>query len=312
MLLPRAPRFTLGTVALLSLLVIGSTALADTMVKGRVTDPTTESGIVGAHLMLRRGVTELALATTDIDGYFELVFPFEVVQEQRTLSLTVENDNYSSNSKNVIVTAGRADSAAYEIELTPVELARCRRSTPHVVIVGYFSSPRGGPDVSDLPRVLVTGLSSNLLPELQKRHLPEDFQPTFDACPGARPSSQSYLDNYARALGADVFIFGDVLEAGPAYRIRTYVGDRHSVFDPPKTVVNENVAVTDPAAAELDKETHAYMLVALAHGYAQQERFAECVDVCVAAEQVLGDAASPIVEQREFCQERTENAGLLR
>lgn len=312
MLLLRAPRLTVGLAALLSLLGIGSTALADTIVKGRVVDPTTESGIVGAQLKLRRGVTELALATTDIDGYFELVFPFEVVQEQRTLSLTVESDSYSPNSTNVIVTAGRPDSDAYAIELTPMELARCRRSTPHVVIVGYFSSPSGGPDVSDLPRVLVTGLSSNLLPELQKRHLPEDFQPTFDACPGARPSSQSYLDNYARALGADVFIFGDVLETGPAYRIRTYVGDRHSVFEPPKTVVNENVAVTDPAAAELDKETHAYMLVALAHGYAQQERFAECVDVCVAAEQVLGDAASPIVAQREFCQERTENSGLLR
>jgi hypothetical protein len=312
LLLLRAPRLIVSVAALLSLLGPGSTAFADTIVKGRVLDPTTESGITGAQLKLRRGATELALATTDVDGYFELVFPFEVVPEQRTLALIVESERYSPDTTNVIVTAGRPDSDAYAIELTPVELARCRRSNPHVVMVGYFSSLGGGPDVSDLSRVLVTGLSSNLLPELQKRHLPEDFQPIFDACPAARPSSPSYLDNFARALGADVFIFGDVLETGPAYRIRTYVGDRYSVFEPPRTVVNENVAVTDPAAAELDRETHAYMLVALANGYAKQERFAECVDVCVAAEQVLGDAASPIVAQREFCQERTGNSGLIR
>ena len=307
----RAPEFIVSLAALLSLAGVGSAAFADTIVKGKVVDPTTESGIIGAKLKLRRGATELALTNTDAEGYFELVFPFEVVQEQRTLVLSVERDNYSPNSTNIIVTAGRPDSSAYQIELTPVAIAHCRRSTPHVVIVGYFRNPGGSQDVSDLPGILVTGLSSNLLPELQKRHLPEDFQPVFAECTEARPKSQSDLDNFARALGADVFIFGDVLETGPAYRIRTYVGDRYNVFDPPKTVVNDNVAVTDPAAAELDKETHAYMLVALAQGYAQQERFAECVDVCVAAEQVLGDAASPIVAQREFCQERTANSGLL-
>jgi len=108
-----------------------------------------------------------------------------------------------------------------------------------------------------------------------------------------------------------VFIFGDVLETGPAYKVRTYVGDRHGVFDPPKTVINDNVAVTDPAAAKLDDETHAYMLIALANGYAQQQRFAECVDVCVAAEEVLGSAAPAIAQQREYCQQRTDNARLV-
>lgn len=307
----RASRVTTGLAALLGAFGVTSSASADTIVKGRVTDPTTESGVVGARVHLRRGATEVAFGTTNLDGYFELAFDFNVVPEQRTLNLSVDHDDYAANSTSVAITSGRPDSDAYPVELTPKELTRCIRRKPHLVIVGYFGDPAGRADVSQLPRTLVTGLSSNLLPELQKRHLPEDFQPTFDACPSARPSSQSYLDNYARTLGADVFIFGDVLETGPTYKVRTYVGDRHGIFEPPKTVVNENVAIMDPAAAELDNETHAYILVALANGYAQQDRFAECVDVCVAAEQVLGNAASIIVQQREYCQDRTENSGLI-
>lgn len=307
----RASRVAKGIAALLGAFGMASPAAADTIVKGRVADPTTESGVIGASVHLRRGATEVAFGTTDADGYFELAFDMDVVPEQRTHNLSIDHDDYAPNSTSVAITSGRPDSDAYAIDLTPKELTRCIRRIPHLVIVGYFGDPAGRADVSQLSRTLVTGLSSNLLPELQKRHLPEDFQPTFDACPGAHPSSQSYLDNYARTLGADVFIFGDVLETGPTYKVRTYVGDAHGVFEPPKTVVNENVDVTDPVAAALDDETHAYMLVALANGYAQQNRFAECIDVCVAAEQVLGSAASVIVEQREYCQSRTENSGLI-
>lgn len=311
MKLLRAPDFALGFAVLLGLMAMVSPAMADTIVKGRVTDPTTESGVAGARLQLRRGANDLALGNTDLDGYFELAFPIDVVSEQRTMNLGVEHDEFAPTSISIVITSGRPDSDAYNIELTPKELVRCRRQKPHLVIVGYFGDPANRADVSQLPYTLVTGLSSNLLPELQKRHLPEDFQPTFDACPDARPTSPSYLSNYARTLGADVFVFGDVLETGSRYKIRTYVGDRHGVFDPPKTVVNENVAITDPAAAELDIKTHAYMLVALANGYAEQNKFAECVDVCVAAEQVLGETVPDITQQRKFCQERTENAGLI-
>jgi len=307
----RAPDFALGIAVLLGFVTTISPVAADTIVKGRVTDPTTESGVVGARLQLRRGASDLALGNTDLDGYFELTFPMDIVSEQRTMNLGVEHDEFAPTSISIVITSGRPDSDAYRIELTPKELTRCRRQKPHLVMVGYFSGPASGADVSQLPYTLVTGLSSNLLPELQKRHLPADFQPVFDACPNARPTSLSYLPNYARTLGADVFVFGDVLETGPLYRVRTYVGDRHGIFDPPKTVVNENVAITDPAAAELDIETHAYMLIALANGYAEQNKFAECVDVCVAAEQVLGATIPDIARQREFCQERTENAGLV-
>jgi hypothetical protein len=55
----------------------------------------------------------------------------------------------------------------------------------------------------------------------------------------------------------------------------------------------------------------------LTHGYVENGRYAECVDICVAAEQLLrqllpGQAPPQIIaEQREFCQARTENARLL-
>ena len=72
-----------------------------------------------------------------------------------------------------------------------------------------------------------------------------------------------------------------------------------------------------PAAVALDADTYAYMLVALTHGYVENGRYAECVDICVAAEQLLRELlpeqAPPriITERREFCQARTENARLL-
>lgn len=311
MKLLHATSVILGFALLLRVIVTASPVLADTIVKGRVTDPITESGVVGAHVQLRRGASDLALGNTDIDGYFELAFPMDVVPEQRTLNLGVEHDEFAPTSISIVITSGSPDSDAYSIELIPKELIRCRRQKPHLVIVGYFGTPATGADVSNLPYTLVTGLSSNLLPELQKRHLPEDFQPVFDACPDARPTSPSFLSNYAQVLGADVFVAGDVLETGPLYRVRTYVGDRHGVFNPPKTIVNENVAITDPAAAELDVETHAYMLIALANGYAKQNKYAECVDVCMAAEQVLGRTISDISRQLKFCQEHSENAGLV-
>lgn len=286
-------------------------ALADTIVKGRVTDPTNGAGVSGAILELRRGADVVAAGISDLDGYFELAFAMDAVPEQRTLALGVVAGDYLPGGASVVVTGGRPDRDAYAVELMPVELRGCRGARARLVVVGYFGNPATGADAPQLAYTLVTGLQSKLLPELQKHHLPTDFQPVFQACPDARPASPSYLDDYARTLRADAFLSGDVLQTGPSYRVRTYVGDRHGVFDPPRSVVNDDVAVADPAAAELDVATHAYLLVALANGYAEEQRYAECVDVCVAAEQLLGAAVPEIAEQRERCRSNTDNAGLV-
>jgi hypothetical protein len=183
--------------------------------------------------------------------------------------------------------------------------------------VGRFFDPPSGVSVGQLSGYLARALSLKLAPELQKKHLPDDLQLTFVECTSASPHSLAHLANYARALGAQVFIAGDVIETGAKYTVRTYFGDRFGVFGPNTSVVNQDVDVQDPAAVALDADTYAYMLVALTHGYVENGRYAECVDICVAAEQLmrelLPDRPPPqiITEQREFCQARTENARLL-
>ena len=119
-------------------------------------------------------------------------------------------------------------------------------------------------------------------------------------------------------MGAQVFIAGDVIEAGARFTVRTYFGDRYGVFPSTASAVNENVDIRDPAALALGADIYAYMLVALTHGYVEKEHFAECVDICVAAEQLMREllpdqTASPeiLTSRREFCQARTANAGLL-
>lgn len=300
------------TVAVVLALAVPMLASADTIVKGRVQDRTTDSGVVGASLSLRYGANELATAITDEDGYFELSFPFEVVREQRTLTLSAMHGDYAPASLRVVVTSGAPDRGSYELAAMPLDVANCRRQQPHLVMVGFFAAPPNGPDVRDLPYTLMAGLSTNLLPELQKRALPQDFQPVFEACPMARPTSTNYLPNFARALGADVFLSGNVLETGSTYKVLTYVGDRYGVFNPPRQVVNENVAVANPAATKLDTETYAYMLIALARGYAEQKKYAECVEISVAAEQLVGAANADITKQRDLCQQHTANSGLVR
>ena len=100
------------------------------------------------------------------------------------------------------------------------------------------------------------------------------------------------------------------------FRISTYVGDAYNLFVPPLRTVNEGVDLSDPGAAKLDPDTHAAILLALAAGYEQAGRFAECVDVAVAADQLDPDISPPlrrtIQRQLANCQDKLPNRGLAR
>lgn len=299
------------------LLLVAAAAMADTIVKGRVLDVSTDSPVIGAELELRHAADLVAVGDTDQSGRFQLSFSFEPTPEQRTLRLRVKRAGYATGTANVVITAGRPDQDAYTVEMLPEELARCVHGVPYLVTVGRFFDPPSGVNVVQLSGFLARALSLKLAPELQKKHLPEDLQLTIVECTSASPHSLAHLDNYARALGAQLFIAGDVIETGAKYRVRTYFGDCYGVFSPNTSVVNEDVDIQDPAAVVLDADTYAYMLVALTHGYVENGRYAECVDICVAAEQLLREllpGQTPpqiITEQREFCQARTANARLL-
>ncbi len=306
----------LQALVLATLLGVGVTA-AETIVQGRVVDVSTGSPMIGAGLELISGAEVLAVGDTDLEGRFTLQFPFPPVPEQRTLLLRAKKPDYATGPVQVIITSGRPDRDAYRVEMIPEDLAICARGTPYLVTVGRFFDPPAGGNVAPLSGHLARALSLKLAPELQKKHLPQDLQLTFVECTSASPHSLAHLANYAKAVGAQVFIAGDVIESGARFTVRTYFGDRYGVFPSTASVVNENVDIRDPGAVVFDADTYAYMLVALTHGYVEKGHYAECVDICVAAEQLVrellpGQAPPQIlISQREFCQARTANAGLL-
>jgi hypothetical protein len=300
------------------LLLCATAVMAETIVKGQVLDVATDSPVIGAELELRRDADLVAVGDTDHNGRFQLSFSFELTPMQRSLSLRAKRAGYATGTAKVIITAGRPDQDAYTVEMLPEDLARCVRGVPYLVTVGRFFDPPSGGNVVQLSGYLARALSLKLAPELQKKHLPEQLQLTIVECTGASPPhSLAHLKNYARALGAQVFIAGDVIQTGPTYKVRTYFGDSYGVFSPNTSVVNEDVDIHDPAAVALDADTYAYILVALTHAYVQNGNYAECVDICVAAEQLLrelmpGQTPSQIItKQRAFCQARTANARLL-
>ena len=309
----------LKTLIMLSLAVIlvMPAASADTIVQGRVVDVSTDSPIIGASLELIHGAEVLAVGDTDLEGRFMLQFPFDPVPEQQTLLLRTKKQTYATSPLKVVVTSGRPDLDAYHVEMIPEGLAACPRGTPYLVTVGRFFDPPSGDNVATLSGRLARALSLQLAPELQKKHLPQDLQLSFVECTSASPHSLAHLANYAKAVGAQVFIAGDVIESGARFTVRTYFGDRYGVFPSTASVVNEDIDIRDPGAVVLGADTYAYMLVALTHGYVEKEHYAACVDICVAAEQLmrelLPDQVPPRVlsNQREFCQARTANAGLL-
>ncbi|MCB1790366.1 MAG: carboxypeptidase regulatory-like domain-containing protein [Gammaproteobacteria bacterium] len=294
-----------------------ASAVAETIVKGRVIDASTDAPVIGAEVELLRAAEVLAVGDSDNSGRFLLSFAFETTPEQRALRLRVKRAGYATGSAKVIVTAGRPDRDAYDVTMLPDALARCVSGDPYLVTVGRFFDPPSGANVVQLSGYLARALSLHLAPELQKKHLPDGLQLTFVECTGASPHSLAHLANYARALGAQVFIAGDVIETGARYTVRTYFGDPYGVFGPDTSVVNRDVDIADPAAVALDADTYAHMLVALTHRYVENGRHAECVDICVAAEQLIqelspGQPTPKIIsDQREFCAARTENARLL-
>jgi len=291
-------------------------AHAETIIKGQLIDQTASSAVTGASLEVRRGDDLLGTGTSDADGRFSLAVDAGAAPEARVLTLLARHPDFAEASQNVVVSAGAADRPFYRLELLPRSLVRCRLQQAHGVVVGYFRSPTTEEQFRDLSSRIADALTYSLLTRLQEVHVPSDFQPLFLECTEAKPRSITLAGAYARALGADAFVSGDVNPDDGRFRVSAYVGDRFELFVPPRRTVNPGVNLDDPGAAQLDPLTHGAILVAIASGYERAGRYAECVDVTVAAGRLVEDTASPVaralLDKRADCQAQLANRGLLR
>lgn len=293
------------------LAALAQAAGAETIAAGTVVDAATGSPVAGAKVSIR-GESLLGETLSDDSGIFRLPFNVGSSAVARTLTLEVEHDDYTPASEGVVVTSGRADRAAYPVELFPKSLSQCRRGRDHAVVVGHFRPPVSGPAMqSDLASQVADALRYGLLPSIQQQHLPQGSQPLILACDEVKPRAGEDAPGYAKALGADAFLSGFVSPAGARFKVEMTVGNRYDTAGPPVRSSSRDVDLNDPAAAHLDYKAYEAVLGALVAGY-EKGSAAECVEIIVAAERILRPLPPALTDARLRCQQRLPNRGLLR
>lgn len=280
---------------------------------GSVIDSTTESEVIGANLTLKGdGLADQQVYTIANSGKFEIPFTLEDLEQEQKLILSVEHNGYVSGDFPVTFSPTVKTIEQYRAALVPTSVSGCVRNQPNIVTVGFFGDPSGQQDHAVFSWTLAQGLENNLIPATQLLKLAPKYQPKFESCPKAQPSSSGQSDSFAKTLGAEVFIYGNVIKNEPGYKVQTFLGDRHDVLQRRRSIENSNVNIQDPLLTKLDSETHAYILFALARGYEDSGRFSECVTVLTVAQQLLEKVDPDMTRARESCQQRTGNAGLLK
>jgi hypothetical protein len=294
-------------ISLLVSLLLADRSYADTIVAGRIVDQTTESGVGGTGIRVTSGGRTLGEAVTKNNGKFTVSFDIGSSRDVKNVTLLIEHEEFEKHSMLLTITAGRPDKTAYNARLLPKALSRCQMGGGHGGVVGYFGS-------EDLAHNVAFALTYSLLIRIQTLNLAADFLPMFVACNKARPRSPLHWGNFAKALGADVFLSGNVEEKTDqkSYDVHIYVSDRFGLFIPPLHTINHSVNLKEAAAAKLEPEIHSAILLAVANGFEQEGEYAKCVEMTVAAEQLLQGPTLEIQKSRQRCQAQLANRGLLR
>ena len=280
---------------------------AETIIRGKVVDQTTLSGIVGASVRISRGGNTVGEAVTAQGGQFSAAFDPGASLGVQTIAVMVEHQEFEKGSVRATVTAGTLDKENYEIALLPRGLSGCLLQGEHGVVVGYF-----GPN--DLARDVTYALTYSLVTRIQMSRSLNGFRPPIRACNEANPRSLTEWGVYAKALSADVLLGGNAeVKAGTQrYDVNIRISDRFSLFNPPREVVNQNVNLKQAEAAQLEPRTHALILTAIAKGFELEGQYTKCVDIVGVAERILNGPSGETKVIRQACEAKVPNRGLLR
>jgi hypothetical protein len=302
-----------------TVLCLGLTApvAGQTLLNGQVANAVTKVPIPGATVKLFHGNQELGAASSDARGNFMVSCTLPRSDQPQNLTLQLEHAEFEKASLTPQAVGGKFTQQSYALHLLPRGLIHCQPGKGRFVVVGHFQAPMGV-TYSELPQRIATALTYDLLTRLQKLHLQANLQPKFLACEEAKSRLPDQGKLFAQALHADVFICGNVIQAEKQFNIRTFVSDSHGLFEVPLSFINQNVDLNDPGAAELQPETHAAVLAAVAVGFEKEEKFAEGVQATLLAEKLLEvsqskqpDLAAEIDKIRGRCQARLPHQGLL-
>ena len=281
---------------------------SDAVIRGLVEDSATGTSLPGAVVEVRRDGAVLETAKSDGEGRFVLEFR---ARRSAPVELAVQHDDYDPWSESLALAAVSSQPIERTVGLLSSGLRNCRMKEGSGVVVGHILPPVDSPATAGagLAERIAQVLDGNLQPRVQALDFPDNaVLPEVIACDEASPRSVNLGGRYARALGADAFLSGNLVRTSAGFDVHTLVSDRFALLVPPVRALKRDVELDDLAAAELDAETLGAILTAIARGYEERLRYTECVEVTVEAERLLGRSTDPLRATRERCQQAS---GLL-
>ena len=278
--------------------------------KVKVLNTATGQPVNGALVKAAQGEQALSQTYSNGEGRLTLLLPVPTEKEVR-LSLVATHEDFTSSSTTITLVPN-ATTPSYQIELIPKTLSDCKMYDQFGVIVGKFQMP--GTPHPDLSIGIARALEYSILPQLQQFELPTEMQPWFLACDGAQPPALAAVSSYAKSLRADAFVGGHVTReaTGTKYRLQSYVGDSHGLFNPPVVSESSDVNLDRPLNAKLANGVQVAILTALVAGYEARQQFAGCVIAATVAQELLdGPVLATLNTMKARCQNHIVQHQLL-
>ncbi len=292
------------------LLLVSGVARAATNISGLVNDFITEKPVPGIQVSVSRAGTVIASGNTATDGTFQLLVDVPVQSEPVRLGLVVTKAGFETESRQVIVTAGRANQLSYRFNLLPTEAINCTPNWARTVVVGHVRPPVSAAANLKLSQRIREVLEYNLLTEAQKTQLPSAQLPMVLSCPEARPRNLMEQPYWVKALKTDVFLVGSAEPVGNKFRVDLQISALYQELALPTSTSTPLLNLDRPASASLGAAALEPIMLALLKAYRKEDRHIECVEFAAAALRVLGNKSS-LLSELQACQARLPNAGLV-
>ncbi len=289
-------RCKLASVAAVAALAATPAGALDSLLVGDLSNAATGQPVVGATLTVRFD-EQTWETSSDEQGHFSTTVTLPGNQRLYLVQLRAEHPQFASKTREIAIVDGQPEEPITRLDLFPAALAECLLQDDNLVVVGHFRPPLGE-DIPDLSDRLAEALQFDLLTVMQQLHLPPALQPVFAPCRDARPRLITQGSTLARALRAHAVVHGNVSRSTGEFLVRAHVSDAYEISSAPVTTQNPAVDLENPSAAQLNPETYAAVLMAVAAGIANRRDCPGAATVLAAAE-ALGEDASALLEVME-------------
>lgn len=294
------------------LLLVSGVTWAGTNISGLVNDFITGQPVTGAQVSVNRAGTVIVSGNTAPDGTFQLLVDVPVSSEPIGLGLVVTKAGFETQSRQVIVTAGRPNQLSYRFNLRRTETRNCTPNWTRTVVVGNVRPPVSAADNLELSQRISDVLQYILLTEAQKTQLPSAQLPMVLSCPEARPRSLMEQSYWVKALKTDVFLVGSSeLLVSNKFRVDLQISAQHQELSLPTRASTPPLNLDRPKSASLGAAALEPIMLALLKAYHKEDHHIECVEFAAAALRVLGNKPS-LLSELQACQARLPNAGLVK